>query len=75
MTKQKEGVTVEGYLTPDHMPMMILMPPKYAVSQAIGFITGKSAVRIARRYAGGKGNYVDQHCLRERVLRLEDETR
>jgi putative transposase len=34
---------------PDHVQMMISIPPKYAVSQVIGFIKGKSAIHIARR--------------------------
>ena len=39
---------------------MISIPPKYAVSQVIGFIKGKSAIHIARMYAGRKRNYVGQ---------------
>jgi putative transposase len=35
--------------------------PKYAVSQVIGFIKGKSAIHIARMYAGRKRNYVGQY--------------
>ena len=43
-----------------HVHMMISIPPKYAVSQVIGFIKGKSAIHIARMYAGRKRNYVGQ---------------
>lgn len=46
---------------PDHVYMMISIPPKYAVSQVVGFIKGKSAIHIARTYAGRKRNYVGQH--------------
>jgi putative transposase len=35
---------------PDHVHMMISIPPKYAVSQVIGFIKGKSAIHLARVY-------------------------
>lgn len=45
----------------DHVHMMISIPPKYAVSQVIGFIKGKSAIHIARTYVGRKRNYVGQH--------------
>lgn len=38
----------EGRLMPDHMHMMISIPPKYAVSQVVGFIQGKSAIQLAR---------------------------
>ena len=59
--RQKESVIEEGHLMPDHVHMMISIPPKYAVSQVIGFIKGKSAIHIARMYAGRKRNYVGQH--------------
>jgi putative transposase len=39
---QKESQVEEGHLMPDHIHMMISIPPKYAVSQVVGFIKGKS---------------------------------
>ncbi len=45
----------------DHVHMMISIPPKYAVSQVVGFIKGKSAIHIARNYLGRKKNYAGQH--------------
>ena len=41
--------------------MMIAIPPKYAVSQVIGYIKGKSAIHVARVYRERKRNYVGQH--------------
>ncbi len=41
--------------------MMIAIPPKYAVSQVIGFIKGKSAIHLARVYGERKKNFVGQH--------------
>jgi putative transposase len=41
--------------------MLLSVPPKYAVSQVMGFIKGKSAIHIARVYAGGRRNFVGQH--------------
>jgi putative transposase len=61
LARQKESVIEEGHLMSDHVHMMISIPPKYAVSQVIGFIKGKSAIHIARVYAGRKRNYVGQH--------------
>ncbi len=61
LARQKECVIEEGHLMPDHVHMMISIPPKYAVSQVIGFIKGKSAIHIARVYAGRQRNYVGQH--------------
>jgi putative transposase len=41
--------------------MMIAIPAKYAVSQVIGFIKGKSAIHLARVYGERKRNFVGQH--------------
>jgi putative transposase len=46
---------------PDHVDMLISIPPKYAVSQVVGFIKGKSAIHIAREYFGRKKNFTGQH--------------
>ena len=61
LARQKESLIEEGHLMPDYVHMMISIPPKYAVSQVVGFIKGKSAIHIARLYAGRKQNYVGQH--------------
>ena len=61
LAAQKESQIVEGHLMPDHVHMMIAIPPKYAVSQVIGFIKGKSAIHLARVYAERKRNFVGQH--------------
>jgi putative transposase len=55
------AATEEGHLMPDHVHMMISIPPKYAVSQVIGFIKGKSAIHLARTYAERKRNFVGQN--------------
>ena len=46
---------------PDHVHMMIAIPPKYAVSQVVGYIKGKSAIHLARVYAERQRNFVGQH--------------
>ena len=48
LAKQKESLIEEGHIMADHVHMMISIPPKYAVSFIIGFVKGKSAVRIHR---------------------------
>jgi putative transposase len=45
----------------DHVHILISRPPKYAVSQAVGYIKGKSAIHLARTYGKRKQNYVGQH--------------
>jgi len=61
LAEQKESQIEEGHLQPDHVHMMISIPPKYAVSQVIGYIKGKSAIHLARVYAERKRNFVGQH--------------
>jgi len=61
LAEQKESRIEEGHLMSDHVHMMISIPPKYAVSQVIGFIKGKSAIHIARRYSERKRSFVGQH--------------
>jgi putative transposase len=58
---QKESLIEEGHLMPDHVHMMISIPPKYAVSQVVGYIKGKSAIHLARVYGERKRNFVGQH--------------
>ena len=59
---EQEGSRIEeGHLMPDHVHMMIAIPPKYAVSQVIGFIKGKSAIHLVRVYGEKKRNFVGQH--------------
>ncbi|MCU7872005.1 MAG: IS200/IS605 family transposase [Candidatus Thiodiazotropha sp. (ex Lucinoma borealis)] len=61
LARQKESLIEEGHVMADHVHMMISIPPKYAVSQVVGFIKGKSAIHIARTYLGRKRNYVGDH--------------
>ena len=58
---QKESRIEEGHVMSDHVHMMISIPPKYAVSQVVGFIKGKSAIHLARVYGERKRNFVGQH--------------
>jgi len=55
LARQKESEVLEGHLMPDHVHMLLSIPPKYAVSQVIGFIKGKSTIFIAR-HAEGRRN-------------------
>ena len=58
LAEQKECRIEEGHLMPDHM--LISIPPKYAVSQVVGFIKGKSAIHLARVYGERRRNFVGQ---------------
>ncbi|MBB5349551.1 IS200/IS605 family transposase [Desulfoprunum benzoelyticum] len=61
LARQKESKVLEGHLQPDHIHMLIAIPPKYAVSQVVGYMKGKSAIHIARTYLGQKKNYNGMH--------------
>ncbi len=61
LAERKESRIEEGHLMPDHVHMMIAIPPKHAVSQVIGYIKGKSAIHLARVYTERKKNFVGQH--------------
>jgi putative transposase len=60
LAEQRESKIEEGHLMPDHVHMMISIPPKYSVAQVIGYIKGKSAIHIARTYMDRKRNFVGQ---------------
>ena len=61
LAQQKENRIEEGHLMVDPVHMMIAIPPKYAVSQVVGYIKGKSAIHLARVYGERKRNFVGQH--------------
>lgn len=60
LVRQKESRIEEGHLVRDHVHMLISIPPKYSVSQVVGFIKGKSAISIARTYLGRRQNFSGQ---------------
>ena len=45
LAMQRESQVIEGHLLPDHIHVLISIPPKYAVSQVVGYLKGKSALR------------------------------
>jgi putative transposase len=89
LATQKESRVEEGHLMPDHVHMMLSIPSKYAVSQVVGFIKGKSAIHLARVYGERKRNFVgqrfwargyfvsivgrDEAVIREYIKKQEDE--
>ena len=54
---QRGSEILEGHLVQDHVHMMIKIPPKYAVSEVIGYIKGKCAIAVARQFSGVKKNF------------------
>jgi putative transposase len=60
LAKHKESEVVEGHLMPDHVHMCLSVPPKYSVSHVVGYIKGKSAIAIARRFGGRTRNFTGE---------------
>jgi putative transposase len=61
LAEQRESQVEEGHLMPDHVHMLVRIPPKYSVAQVVGYIKGKSAIHVARVYGERKKNFVGQH--------------
>jgi len=57
LARQRESKILEGHLMVDHVHILISIPPKYSVSQVMGYIKGKSAIHIAREHLGRGKNY------------------
>lgn len=51
LAKQKEVQVVEGTACPDHMHMVLKIPPKHSVAHVMGFLKGKSAIRAHNTFA------------------------
>ena len=60
LARQKECRIIEGHLMPDHVHMCIEIPPKHAVASVIGYLKGKSAIAIARQFAGRDRNFAGE---------------
>ena len=60
LAQHKESRIEEGHMMLDHVHMLISIPPKYSVSQVMGYIKGKSAMHLARVYSERKRNFTGQ---------------
>ena len=61
LAEHRETRVEEGHIMPDHVHMLLSIPPKYSVAEVVGYIKGKSAIHIARTYLGRERNYKGQH--------------
>jgi putative transposase len=61
LARRRESEVLEGHLMGDHVHMLISIPPKWSVSQVMGYIKGKSAIFIARTFMGRRQNFTGQH--------------
>lgn len=59
---QQHGVElVEGHAMPEHVHMCLSIPPKFSIANTVGFLKGKSAIRIHREYLGKQRNFTGFH--------------
>ena len=58
---QKGIEIIEAELCPDHIHMLIAIPPKYSVAQIMGYLKGKSSLMIFDRHANLKYKYGSRH--------------
>ena len=56
LCRQKEIELLEGHALPDHVHMLLSVPPKYRIANTVGFLKGKSAIRINRDLGKVKGS-------------------
>jgi putative transposase len=57
LARQRGARIIKGNMVQDHVHMLISIPPKYSVSEVIGYIKGKSAIAIARQFGNKKRNF------------------
>jgi len=60
LAEQKDCRIEEGHIMPDHVHMLISIPPKLSVSSVVGYLKGKSAIHVARHFLKRERNYAGQ---------------
>jgi putative transposase len=60
LAQQKGCNIIEGHIMVDHVHMCLEIPPKLAVSSVVGYLKGKSAIEIARRFSGKQRNFTGE---------------
>ena len=61
LSRQAEIELVEGHAMADHIHLCLSIPPKFSVANTVGFLKGKSAIRIHREFFGQKRNFTGRH--------------
>ena len=61
LAKQKECEILEGHVMNNHVHMLIKIPPKYAVSNIVGYMKGKSTIAILRQHCNKERNFTGEH--------------
>ncbi len=61
LCRQKGVEILEGNAMPDHIHMVLSIPPKYSVSMVVGYLKGKSAIQIHREMLGVKKGFTGKN--------------
>ena len=70
LARRRESKIEEGHMMPDHVHMLISIPPKYSVAEVIGFMKGKSSIWIAQNVERKARNFTG-HKFRLAAFRLD----
>ena|SRR3990167_5621110 len=65
LARQSGCEIVSGNLAGDHVHMLISIPPKYSISEVIGYLKGKSAIAVARKFSGKERNFNSENSGQE----------
>ena len=65
LCKWKGVEIIEGHMMPDHIHLLVSIPPKYSISQFMGYLKGKSAMMIFERHANLKYKFGNRHFWAE----------
>ena len=61
LARQKGVEILEGHLMRDHVHICLSIPPKFSVSNVVGYLKGKSAIAIARQFRGKQRNFTGEN--------------
>ena len=65
LCKWKGIEIVEGHMMSDHVHLLLSIPPKYSISQIMGYLKGKSAMMIFERHSNLKYKFGNRHFWAE----------
>ena len=61
LCRQKDVELIEGHSMPDHIHLVLSVPPKYSIAMVMGYLKGKSAIHIHRQLQGVKQGFTGKH--------------
>ena len=57
LARQRGCEIISGHMAQDHVHICVTIPPKYAVSEIVGYLKGKTAIAVARQFSGRQRNF------------------